>query len=250
MKIQIYGSGCDKCKKLYANAEAAVKSAGIDAELEKVTDMDAIVAAGVMMTPALAVDGKIVSSGKVLSSTEITEFLGGAPECSCDGATGSEPPCCCFAGSSPAKRIIALLLLLFVMASIGIMVYREIKAGPPASAAAGAEAVSSPIKDKVLTVYYFHGDRRCMTCNKIEEITRKAVEDKFAPELADGTVVFRSVNVDEPGNKHFVQDFGLDSKIVVMQKGDRIEKFPEVWTLVKNPEQLTAYIQNGVEQMK
>jgi len=243
MKIQIYGSGCDKCKKLYANAEAAAKSAGVDAELEKITDMDAIVAAGVMMTPALAVDGKVVSSGKVLSPDEIAPFIGSAPQCACAGATASDTACNCRSGL-PMKRIVTVALLLFVLVSIGIMVNREVKSKAPAPAAA------TPVKTETLTVYYFHGDRRCVTCNKIEDMARKAVEEKFAPEMAAGTIVFKSVNVDEPENEHFVRDFGLDSKIVVMQKGDRVEKFQDVWALVGTPEKFTAYIQNGMEQMK
>ena len=71
MKIEILGMGCPKCKQLTANAEAAVKELNISAEISKVTDIDKITEYGVMMTPALAVDGTIVSAGKVLSKDEI-----------------------------------------------------------------------------------------------------------------------------------------------------------------------------------
>ena len=64
-KIQVLGTGCPKCKKLAENAEAAAKAAGIEYELEKVTDLNKIMEMGVMMTPALAVDGKIKAAGKV-----------------------------------------------------------------------------------------------------------------------------------------------------------------------------------------
>ena len=75
MKIQILGTGCPKCKKLTENAEAAAKAAGVDYELEKVTDISEIMKFGVMMTPALAVDGEVKSSGKVLSQEDIQKLL-------------------------------------------------------------------------------------------------------------------------------------------------------------------------------
>lgn len=75
MKIEILGTGCPKCKQLTANAEAAVKQAGIQAEVVKVTDIDKITDYGVMLTPALVIDRKVVSAGKVLSADEIKKFL-------------------------------------------------------------------------------------------------------------------------------------------------------------------------------
>ena len=74
-KIQILGTGCPKCKKLAENAEAAGKAAGIEYELVKVTDINAIMEFGVMMTPALAVDGEVKSVGKVLSVDDIKKLL-------------------------------------------------------------------------------------------------------------------------------------------------------------------------------
>lgn len=73
--IQILGTGCPKCKLLFANAEAAVKSAGIEAQLEKVDKIVDIVKFGVMSTPALVVDGAVKSVGKVLSPDEIQKHL-------------------------------------------------------------------------------------------------------------------------------------------------------------------------------
>lgn len=75
MKIEILGAGCPKCKQLAANAEAAVKSLNIQAEIGKITDIDKITEYGVMMTPALAVDGTVVSAGKVLSPDEVKKIL-------------------------------------------------------------------------------------------------------------------------------------------------------------------------------
>jgi len=75
MKFQVLGSGCAKCKALGQHAEAAAQALGLEYELEKVTDMNAIIDAGVTRTPALAVNGEIKSTGKVLSVDEIKTLL-------------------------------------------------------------------------------------------------------------------------------------------------------------------------------
>ncbi len=74
-KIQILGTGCPKCKKLTENAEAAAKMLGIEYEIQKVTDINDIMKFGVMLTPALVVDGQVKVVGKVLSPDEIKPML-------------------------------------------------------------------------------------------------------------------------------------------------------------------------------
>lgn len=75
MKIQILGTGCPKCKQLTQHAEEAVKDLGLDAEIVKVTQINDIMKFGVMVTPALAVDGQVKSAGKLLSVEEIKGLL-------------------------------------------------------------------------------------------------------------------------------------------------------------------------------
>jgi small redox-active disulfide protein 2 len=75
MKIQILGTGCPKCKLLMQNAEQAVKEAGVDATVEKVSDLQEIMKFGVMVTPGLAIDGDVKSAGKVLTPKEIAALL-------------------------------------------------------------------------------------------------------------------------------------------------------------------------------
>lgn len=74
-KIHVLGTGCPKCKQLTQNAEEAVKELGADYEVEKVTDITKIVEFGVMSTPSLVVDGKVVVVGKVASVEEIKKLL-------------------------------------------------------------------------------------------------------------------------------------------------------------------------------
>ncbi|MHC4521598.1 MAG: thioredoxin family protein [Planctomycetota bacterium] len=74
-KIQVLGTGCPKCKKLAENAQAAVNDLGIECDVEKVTDINEIMTFGVMMTPALAIDGQVKVVGKVPSPDEIKQML-------------------------------------------------------------------------------------------------------------------------------------------------------------------------------
>lgn len=75
MKLSIYGKGCKKCDQLTANAREAAEALGMTVEIEKVTEMNAIIDAGVMNTPALGVDGEILVEGKVASAEELETLL-------------------------------------------------------------------------------------------------------------------------------------------------------------------------------
>jgi small redox-active disulfide protein 2 len=77
MKIVILGMGCATCNKLEDTVRQAVKETGIDAQVEHVTDIKQIMAYGVMTTPALAIDGKIVAAGKLPSLADIKKMIGG-----------------------------------------------------------------------------------------------------------------------------------------------------------------------------
>ena len=75
MKIEILGTGCPKCKKLEENVRAAIKDAKIEAEVVKVTEIDKIMEYGVMLTPALAIDGKVVATGRLLNPNDIKNLI-------------------------------------------------------------------------------------------------------------------------------------------------------------------------------
>jgi small redox-active disulfide protein 2 len=77
MKIQVLGTGCAKCKQLTANAEKAVAELGLAVPVEKVEEIREIMKFKVMSTPALVVDGKVVSAGKVLAPAEVKALLQG-----------------------------------------------------------------------------------------------------------------------------------------------------------------------------
>ncbi len=75
MKIEVFGTGCAKCRRLEKNVTEALSQAGIGAEVVKVEDIDTIIDLGIMVTPALAIDGEVKFMGKVPSVVELIEIL-------------------------------------------------------------------------------------------------------------------------------------------------------------------------------
>lgn len=75
MKITVYGTGCEKCKKLYEAAQEAVRQAGVEAEIEKVERVADIARAGILFTPGLAIDGKVKVTGKAPEVAKIVAWI-------------------------------------------------------------------------------------------------------------------------------------------------------------------------------
>jgi small redox-active disulfide protein 2 len=75
MKIEVLGPGCSRCQTLTRNAKTAVEDLGLECEIVKITDINEIASRGVMMTPALAIDGKVKTIGKVTNVNEIQALL-------------------------------------------------------------------------------------------------------------------------------------------------------------------------------
>ena len=75
MKVQILGTGCSRCQQLTANAEKAVQELGVEAQIEKVTEIKEILKFQILMTPGLAINGKVKSAGRVPEAEEIREML-------------------------------------------------------------------------------------------------------------------------------------------------------------------------------
>ena len=114
-------------------------------------------------------------------------------------------------------------------------------------------AVAPQTLDVEVVAYYFHGNLRCRTCKTIEAYSEEAIQSEFADELASGRLVWRVVNIDEPENKHFVKDFELVTKSLVLteyQDGEvtRWENLKQVWQLVRDKEQLLAYVRSSTRR--
>lgn len=149
------------------------------------------------------------------------------------------------------RRILTVCLLLFVAASVLTLVGKELRSKSlPAGPSAGISTELSANARQVVACYFL-GKVRCSSCRKIEEVSRKTIEDHFRPELSDGRLRFLVVNVDQPENRHFVEEFRLESSALVlveMRDGKPVEwkNLPDVWTLVEDTPKLEKYVREEV----
>ena len=129
-----------------------------------------------------------------------------------------------------------------------------VKAPPVAAKAqpAASIAVVAPhAKSHKVVATYFHGNVRCTTCRKVETYAREAVEEGFRSEIDAGVVEFRTINVEEPANRHYIQDYQLMTRSVVVT--DEVEgavaqwtRLDQVWAFVGNRPAYLNYVQDAV----
>ena len=97
-------------------------------------------------------------------------------------------------------------------------------------------------------VYYFHTTMRCSSCHKIQQFTEEALQQGFPEELESGELKYQVINVEEPANKHYVEEYSLYTKAVVLslQKGGKEVEFKnldKIWQLLNNKNKFVSYIQ-------
>ena len=187
-----------------------------------------------------------------------------------------------------AKTIIAIVLLAFVVTSVVYLVIKEsggksttavtpqtneqstskttvpqaptvseqkTDTPPPQTADTENEPQIPVTSEKKVThrkvvAYYFHGNMRCMTCRTIEAYTKEAIDTAFAEALKDNRLEWQVINVEEPSNEHFVQDFQLVTRSVVIAevvdgKCIRWKNLQRVWELVRgDKEGFLKYVQD------
>jgi hypothetical protein len=150
--------------------------------------------------------------------------------------------------------VVRLLLLLFVIGSVGYLFAKEYvwkDGGAPVPAAAPSAAAPAPANPDRLVAYYFHGNARCASCMKIEAYSRAAIEEGFPAELKDGRLSFEVVNIEEPENRHFIRDYALVTKSLVLVLKDRgrevrFKNLNLVWQLLGSRDEFKAYVQREV----
>ena len=168
-----------------------------------------------------------------------------------------------------SKNIINTILIVFIVASAAYLVADQIFPKPqPASEQSPSSQPAQPPQaqtepnqpestqpdtpsaEKVI-VYYFYGDFRCPTCRKFETYTKQALDEAFADQLADGRIEYRLVNVDRDENKHYINDYQLYTKTIIVaelkdQKQLRWKNLEKIWKLVGNKPKFFDYIQTQV----
>ena len=116
---------------------------------------------------------------------------------------------------------------------------------------AGSLAFASDNQPAKITAYYFHGSFRCVTCNNMEKYSREAIETNFKDAIASGKLEFKTVNVDERANEHFVKDYQLYTKAVVLSlekdgKEVKSKNLDQIWQLVRNKQKFIEYVTGEV----
>ena len=151
------------------------------------------------------------------------------------------------------KSILALILLVFIIVSIAYMVGKERHNTPP-SIVVDNNAVKEDINTKSqLIVYYLHGGRRCPTCYKLETYAKESLQTYFAAELDSNEIVWKVVNIDEPQNEHYIKDYKLVTKSIILSamvddKEVEWKNLDQIWQKVRNKEGYLQYIRDGIKQ--
>jgi len=142
---------------------------------------------------------------------------------------------------------LTLILLFLGVASLVAAIYSQsgkVRAESPAAPTVQAN------ESKVIA-YYFHVTARCVTCRTIESYSREVVEQRFSGDIAKGRLEFRLVNVQQPENRHFVKDYQLFTKSLVLvrfEKGKQAEYkvLNDTWQLVGDKRAMQGYVEREV----
>ena len=145
-----------------------------------------------------------------------------------------------------ARRLISIALFSLVVAALGAIYVRseKVRADSPAPPAVQAG------ETKVIA-YYFHGTARCTTCRTIESYSREVVEQKFGADIAKGSLQYKLVNLQLPENRHFVKDYQLFTKSLVLVRFDKGKQteykvLNDTWELVGDKSAMQAYVEREV----
>lgn len=126
-------------------------------------------------------------------------------------------------------------------------------AGQAVSAEASPTA-TAPRQQIKTVVYYFHGNMRCSSCKKIEAYTKEAIKSGFADALKNGSLELKVINVEKPGHGHYVQDFQLYTRSVVVEirageKRQEWKNLDKVWLLIRDKSAFMEYVQEQTRAM-
>ena len=149
------------------------------------------------------------------------------------------------------RRARGLAVSLTVLALLAIGGPAALAAPPKAPRAAKPlpTVVTPSVRPHRVIAYYFHTTYRCASCRAIEAYSHEAIESAFADQLKDGRLVWKVVNVETEGNEHFVKDYGLYTKSLVLVNENRgkpaeWKNLEKVWQLLRDKEDFLRYVQD------
>ncbi len=160
------------------------------------------------------------------------------------------------------KNVITVVLLIFTAASVSYLIIDEIRGGGGGDRVEGDSTQGDSVEVSSeagqndpggaglrIVAYYFHGTKRCPTCRKIESYTEQAIRTHFNRQIESGSLEYLAVNVDEPQNGHFVYDYELTTKSVIIAEyidGEqtRWKNLDKVWEYVGSRQVFVDYIRD------
>lgn len=144
---------------------------------------------------------------------------------------------------------ILLFVVAFLLMNPPAFAEEVAPAGEPVAVAAPAESAAGTVEVAAAKtiVYYFYTAARCASCHKIENWGKAAVESAFAAELAAGVMAWRPVNIEEKGNEHFVEEFQLYTKAIVVARMDggkpgKWKNLDKIWMLLRDEAKYKEYV--------
>jgi len=122
-----------------------------------------------------------------------------------------------------------------------------------AAISSGSFAIGQSSPQAKVIAYYFHGSFRCFTCTNMEKYSKEAIETNFKDALASGALEFKPVNVEERGNEHFVDDYKLYTKSLILSmvkdgKEVRYKNLDKIWQLASNKQKFIAYVTGEIKE--
>jgi len=149
------------------------------------------------------------------------------------------------------RTVLVVALLSFVGLSVGFIVYSQFLRPKAAGKIASTGTVPA---GPTTVVYYFHTTSRCPSCLRIESWTRECLEKSFSAELATGKLKWKPIDVQKPENGHFVEDFKLMAKTVVVcnyhdGKSAEWADLIEVWKLLNDKGRFTLFVRTKVKEL-
>jgi hypothetical protein len=139
--------------------------------------------------------------------------------------------------------------ILLALAASGIAAVTGAVSAAPQKPKAPTAVAAAPAASPGILVYYFHATTRCATCRTIEAYAKETVTSKFASDLQARRLEWRTVNVEEPANRHFIQDFQLYTRSVVVVDAKSPKRFKildRVWQLVRDKAAFQRYVEQEI----
>lgn len=152
-----------------------------------------------------------------------------------------------------SKSILRLVFLIIALGSLALWGTREYQRSKAIAAAEPARDEIAIIEGNQVVMTYFRGGIRCDSCKTIETLTTETAEQNLREEVASGKVIFRVIDLDEPQNHHFQNDYQLTSKSVILSfrvdgKEEKWTNMEKVWDLLDEPEAFRAYLTQPVQE--